>query len=250
MRRMRHGLCMTQQVSSALLFFLSPAGYSVFALVGILFFIVSLSAYVKIVTVLGIVRVGLGVGSIPSTFVTGVIALSLAYFVMYPTLELAAEKFGSEISQGGGEESARVRALAASATIWKDFLAKHAEVTEKERFRALVSELQVAEAKASDQVPGQVETAAGNVNDGVEDSLRILAPAFIVSELKEAFSTGLVLFLPFLVLDLVIANILLAVGLSQVNPSLVSFPFKLLLFVLVDGWTLITGNLILSYANA
>ena len=80
-----------------------------------------------------------------------------------------------------------------------------------------------------------------------EMDFMIIVPAFVVSELKEAFQIGFILFVPFIVIDMVVANILLALGMHMLSPTTISLPFKLLLFVLVDGWYLITKGLILSY---
>jgi type III secretion protein R len=82
-----------------------------------------------------------------------------------------------------------------------------------------------------------------------EDDLAVLAPAFVVSELRRAFTIGFAIFVPFLVVDLVVANVLLALGLTQLSPTSVSLPFKLLLFVGVDGWRLLARALALSYAG-
>jgi type III secretion protein R len=81
-----------------------------------------------------------------------------------------------------------------------------------------------------------------------DDSLLVLAPAFVTSELKEAFAIGFLLFLPFLIVDMVVANVLLSLGMHMLSPSTVSLPFKLLLFVMVDGWHLLTRGLVLGYA--
>jgi flagellar biosynthetic protein FliP len=80
-------------------------------------------------------------------------------------------------------------------------------------------------------------------------SLRILVPAFMISELKRAFEIGFLLFLPFLVIDLVIASVLMSMGMMMLPPVIVSLPFKLIFFVLVDGWTLVAGSLVQSYGT-
>jgi len=80
-----------------------------------------------------------------------------------------------------------------------------------------------------------------------KDDFQVIVPAFVTSQLKEAFETGFLIFIPFVIIDMVIANILLAMGMSMLSPSVISLPFKLLLFVLVDGWFLIIRGLVLSY---
>jgi flagellar biosynthetic protein FliP len=80
-------------------------------------------------------------------------------------------------------------------------------------------------------------------------SMRVLVPAFMISELKRAFEIGFLLFLPFLIIDLVVASVLMSMGMMMLPPIVVSLPFKLIFFVLVDGWTLVAGSLIQSYGN-
>lgn len=206
-----------------------------------IFLFLTLGCYVKIVTVLSVLRVGLGFGSLPSWFVTSSLALMLSLFVMFPTLQTSLQSFGHLVKEGGGDEQARVRALEGGLEKWKAFLLLHAHQEERDRFAKVAEELDHRNALKVRQPVSSIPVSS--------ESWRVLAPAFLVSELKEAFATGLSLFLPFLVVELVVANLLLAVGYSQLAPCYVAFPFKLLLFVLVDGWGLITSNLVLSYGR-
>lgn len=208
-------------------------GFSAISFLLILALVLALSCYVKIVTVLSIVRLGLGANSVPSTFVTGSLALALSFFVMYPTL-LKSTKAMDRVASGRAVVSDQVRAEALNAGLesWKGFLIKHVPSVELERFSSIAR-----------KIDGQ----SGPEVIADQRSLRILAPAFLVSELKSAFGTGLSLFLPFLVIELLVASILSALGMERLSPSLVSFPFKLLLFVMLDGWAVITANLALTY---
>ncbi len=222
---------------------IAQSGFSVLALVALFLTVLSLSSYVKIVTVLSIVRAGFGMESIPSGFVTGIISLVLSLFIMFPTIQSSTASFDSTIAGARGPVTDQLRAKATTAAFeeWKLFLSRHAHPQEKERFLKIARDLASKNPVGSKKSPTPAEESA--------ESIRVLAPAFLVSELKEAFSTGLTLFLPLLVVDLVVSNVLVAVGLLQVSPFLVSLPFKLLLFVLVDGWGLIVGNLLLSYGR-
>ena len=92
-----------------------------------------------------------------------------------------------------------------------------------------------------------MEFANVHVDKPEQVPMRVLIPAFMISELKTAFQIGFMIFLPFLVIDLVVASILMAMGMMMLSPMLISLPFKLMLFVLVDGWTLIMGSLISSF---
>lgn len=225
--------------------FFANLGFSAFTVVLLLFFVLVLSAYVKIVTVLGIVRVGFGTDGLPSAFVTGGFAIVLAFFVMYPTLIRSSTAMDQiRMSQPKLTDQLRAAAFNAGLDKWKEFLRLHAHQAEVERFSEIAQDID-----RKHLVQGGQQVPKPRVLKGYSaDSWRILAPAFLVSELKEAFATGLSLFLPFLVIELLVANVLAAVGLERMNPSLVSFPFKLLLFVMADGWTLITTNLVATYA--
>ncbi|MCB0345642.1 MAG: EscR/YscR/HrcR family type III secretion system export apparatus protein [Bdellovibrionales bacterium] len=183
------------------------------------------SSYVKIVTVLGILRAGLGAGSVPAIVVTSGLALALSFFVMFPTLKGVTKAMHAEARQGASQ----AEVLAAGVSRWKVFLEKHADEATTDAFAKLA-------AKSDGDAPEQ------HVG-----SWRVLAPAFVVSELKRAFATGLSIFLPFLAIDLIVANVLVAIGLVHFSPLIASLPLKLLLFVVVDGWGLITTNLVETY---
>lgn len=222
--------------------FIANMGLSVVSILGLLFLVLVFSAYVKIVTVLSILRVGLGLGSLPAVFVVGGLSLGLSFFVMYPTL-IDSSRAMDQVLQGRAvTDQARAAAFGAGLERWKVFLSKCAHKAEVERFAEIAGKFDAA-GKIKDGEQKQ-QAMPGSVD---RNSWRILAPAFLVSQLKEAFATGLTLFLPLLVIDLFVANVLVAVGLERMSPAVVSFPFKLLLFVMLDGWTLITTNLVSTY---
>lgn len=212
---------------------LSDGGFSFFSILAFLFVVLILSSYVKIVTVLGILRVGIGFDSIPSSLVTTGLAVVLSFFVMQPVIEQSAKNMNDAKSLAGDTASSKQQILDAGLSEWKKFLILHAHESEVNNF---AESALVVDGKSPAE---KIDTT----------SWRALAPAFLVSELKEAFATGLSLFLPFLVLDLFVATILLAVGYEDLNPHLVAFPFKLMLFVMVDGWSLITTNLVETYST-
>ncbi|MFN8391705.1 MAG: flagellar type III secretion system pore protein FliP [Bdellovibrionota bacterium] len=213
-------------------------GLSVISVLVLVFLALLFSCYVKIVTVLGMVRAGIGLGSLPAAFVTGGLALALSFFVMFPQLRDSANAMDGVLkSKSVVTDRDRAQAVNAGVAKWKQFLEQHVHPDELHRFSGIATKLnQKAGAEVGEQ-------------ESLEHSWQILAPAFLVSELKDAFRTGLSVFLPFLVIDLLAATILVAVGLERLNPSVVSFPLKVLLFVLVDGWALITTNLVATYSS-
>jgi type III secretion protein R len=194
------------------------------------FAIVMLTSFSKIVVVLSMVRSALGTQQAPPTMVLTGLAAVLSAHVMAPTMErmwTAGRHVESEV--GMGRELAN-RAGDIIAPL-RDFLVKHGSAEERARF--------VETAKA---LRGADEADAVS-----EDDLAIVIPAFVITELKEAFIIAFLIFLPFLVLDMLLANVLLALGMQTLSPSQVSLPFKILLFVAVDGWSLLSRGLVLAY---
>jgi type III secretion protein R len=114
----------------------------------------------------------------------------------------------------------------------REFLVKHAHARDRAMFTDLARRM---------RDPADRDSVSNT-------DLLILAPSFVTSELKEAFAIGFLLFIPFLIIDMVIANVLLSLGMHMLSPTTVSLPFKLLLFVMVDGWALLTRGLVLGYA--
>lgn len=198
------------------------------ALFGVILLALLFSSYVKIATVLSIVRAGFGVDGMPAALLTGGVALALSFFVMFPTIRDAATAMDKAVPPGSVSDTDRARALSAGIETWRKFVEHVTPESEQERFHALSMKL--------------------GGEEGDTKTWRVLAPAFVVSELQRGFHTGLVLFLPFLVVDLLVVTLVSAVGMQGLNPHLVSFPLKLLLFVALDGWSLIVTNLLQTYA--
>jgi type III secretion protein R len=191
--------------------------------------VVTLTSFLKITIVLSIARSALGAPQVPpSTAVTG-LALVLTALVMTPVAEEAWGLVRSAPAERGVAGAAA--ALGRAAAPVRAFLARHARVDDRATFLDVAARLR----------PGRPPPA--------EDDLAVLAPAFVVSELRRAFTIGFLVFVPFLVVDLVVSNVLLALGLTQLSPTSVALPFKLLLLVAVDGWRLLARALALSYAS-
>jgi len=201
------------------------------------FVLVMLTSFVKIAVVLSIVRNALGATNIPPTTVVTGLAFVLTIFVMAPVgskVFAGVEPLVTEDASRSPAQTARALIKAgdeARAPI-REFLARHAHARDRAMFADLARRMRAPEDRASIR----------------DDDLLVLAPAFVTSELKEAFAIGFLLFLPFLIIDMVVANILLSLGMHMLSPTTVSLPFKLLLFVMVDGWYLLTRGLVLGYA--
>lgn len=194
------------------------------------FAVLMLTSFSKIAVVLSLARSALGTQQAPPTIVLTGLAAVLSAHIMAPVMERMHE--AGTIAYQEVESGAQLLSVAERATEpLRAFLVKHGGAEERARFVDLARELRPPE--EADQVH--------------EQSLFIIIPAFVITELKEAFQIGFLIFLPFLVLDMVIANVLLALGMQTLSPSQVSLPFKILLFVAVDGWALLARGLILGY---
>ena len=211
--------------------FVLVVALAVFSLVPLAF--MTMTAFVKIETVLQIVRGAIGAQGVPSTTVVMALAGALTVLAMAPVGEKIASRSAPLLSAREMSDTvAFVRdTVAAVGEPMREFL--RANASEKERARFL-------------DVARRVRPEADRAAVGADD-LTVLIPAFVVSELTEAFALGFLLYLPFLVIDLVVSNVLLALGMQMMTPTQVSLPFKLLLFVAIDGWGLLARALVTGY---
>jgi type III secretion protein R len=198
------------------------------------FVFMTLTAFIKISTVLQIVRGAIGAQNVPSNTVVMALAAVLSVVAMAPVLGVISDRAEPVLAGAAQKETtALVTGLVdAAREPMRGFLWANASPTERARF------LDVAR---SARPPAD----RGKVGD---HDLIVLIPAFMVTELYEAFLLGFAIYLPFLVVDLVVANVLLALGMQMLNPTQVSLPFKLLLFVAADGWGLLARALVSGYS--
>ncbi len=203
------------------------------------FVLLLMTSFVKMAVVLSILKSALGTSQIPPNQVVTGMALILTLYVMAPTGErmyaavepLLGRAAGAEVLSGEtlGALGAATQAVREPL---RDFLLKHGSLRDRAAFHAMALRMRTPEERAK-------------ISD--RDFL-VVVPAFMTSELRRAFEIGFLLFLPFLVVDMVVANLLLALGMHMLSPTTVSLPFKLLLFVLADGWQLVIRGLVESYA--
>jgi len=212
----------------------------VLASLSLLPFVIMMStSFVKIAVVLALVRNAIGTQQVPPNIIVTGLAMILTIYIMVPVGYNVYDATSQIINQGSNQpllSQASVELLGKAAKNGKEpvrnFLIKHAHKEERQLFYKLAMKLRTTEEQRKD----------------IKDTDFVnLIPAFVISELTEAFQIGFILFLPFLIIDLVIANVLLSLGMFQISPITISLPFKLLLFVLVDGWHVITKGLILGY---
>ena len=251
------------------------------------FIVVMLTSFVKISVVLSILRNAMGTQQVPPNQIITGLAFVLTIFIMVPVARQMYDDAGKVSETRDIFSEASVKSLFDASKKAKEplrkFLSAHSHVKDRELFMDLAVRLEaraLAKAQASQAVaaspgPAPPATAAPVASGGTpqagsptaasttsaaatvpqvpavnrpdKEDFQVLIPAFVTSQLKEAFEVGFLLFVPFIVVDMVIANILLAMGMSMLSPTVISLPFKLLLFVLVDGWFLIVRGLVLSY---
>ncbi|MBP9838558.1 MAG: EscR/YscR/HrcR family type III secretion system export apparatus protein [Proteobacteria bacterium] len=220
------------------LYLFSGMGISFFLVVSIIFFALLFSSFVKISTILSIVKVGFGVDSVPSAIVTTLVSLALSFFIIAPVISNSMQAIDHSLkSKPQATEREKTEAILSGFESWKTFVIKFAKEEEKNKFARL--SLKIDKLNESAITPEEFEN--------VKNSWRVLAPAFVISELKSAFKTGFSLFLPLLVIDLLTSTVLVAIGFEKINPYIVALPLKILLFILLDGWSIISSNLVSSY---
>lgn len=196
------------------------------------FFLMMVTSYVKIIVVTSLVRNALGVQQIPPAMVMNGLAMILTLFIMAPMcMDMKAILEKKNIS--ASLEPAQVISLAAEVSVpLKEFLVYNTEPAITKAFVQTAKKIW----------PQDKQEFVSETN------FLILIPAFTISELTKAFQIGFLLYLPFVVIDLIISNILLAMGMMMVSPMTISLPFKLLLFVTLDGWLKLSQGLLLSYS--
>ncbi len=186
--------------------------------------LIMVTCFTRIIVVLSLLRTAIGAGTAPPNNVMVALALFLTVFIMAPTFTEAYDMGVRPLMQGSITPE---QAFERGSKPFHAFMLKHAREQDVRLFLDLAREAR----------PERPEDL----------SLRVLVPAFMISELKRAFEIGFLLYLPFLVIDLVVASVLMAMGMMMLPPVAVSLPFKLIFFVLVDGWNLIAGSLVQSY---
>ena len=203
------------------------------------FIFMTTTSFVKISVVFTILRNALGTSEVPSSAVITALAAILSLYVMAPVGGQIVDAAGPSVEQlDPSNPLADLDALSEVIDRGVGPVRAFLERNAGERERALFVDL-ARQARADSDSEEEV----------AEDDLLVLLPSFLITELGEAFQIGFLVFLPFLVVDLVVANVLMSLGMHMLNPTQVSMPFKLLLFVLVDGWYLLSRALILGYAS-
>ncbi|MFH1386179.1 MAG: flagellar type III secretion system pore protein FliP [bacterium] len=188
------------------------------------FFLVSVTSFLRIIIVFSLLRTAIGTQQVPPSSVLLGLALFMTVFIMSPVWQ---EINTNAVIPYNTKKISQAKAFEVGSKPLMQFMLKQ---TREKDLALFVQFSKIPPPKTADQVP-----------------FYVLVPSFMISELKTAFQIGFLLFIPFVIIDLVVANILLSLGMFMLSPVMVSLPFKILLFVLVDGWNLITRGLLMSF---
>ena len=186
--------------------------------------LIMMTSFTRIVVVLSFLRTAMGTQTTPPNTVLISLAMFLTFFIMTPTIQASYDQGIKPIMEGSIDE---MDGLQKAVGPFKQFMLKHERPKDLELFMNL--------------------SKTPKVTDPMATPLQVVIPAFMISELRRAFEIGFLIFLPFLIIDMVTSSILMSMGMMMLSPMVISLPFKILFFVLVDGWTLIVTNLITSF---
>jgi flagellar biosynthesis protein FliP len=189
--------------------------------------LVMVTSFVRIVIVLSLLRTALGTQGTPPNAVVISLALFMTFFIMQPTLEAA---YQNGIAPLINEQITEQQALERSVAPIRTFMLAHVREKDLDLFLNMAK--------------------IDNLESPEATPLRALIPAFMISELRRAFEIGFLLFVPFLIIDMVVASVLMSMGMMMLPPVMISLPFKLIFFVLVDGWYLVAGSLVESFGSS
>lgn len=188
--------------------------------------LIMVTSFTRFVIAFSILRAGIGLQSTPANMILISLSLFMTFYVMTPTFDQA---WSTGVRPLMNNEISQSEALERISAPFRDFMARNVRDKDYELFASLAQER------------GQPSSDRATVD------LRVLIPAFMISEIRRGFEIGFLIVLPFLVIDLIVATITMAMGMMMLPPTVVSLPFKLLFFVLIDGWNLLVGSLVRSF---
>ncbi|NCO02800.1 MAG: flagellar type III secretion system pore protein FliP [Alphaproteobacteria bacterium] len=186
--------------------------------------LIMMTSFTRIIVVLSFLRTAIGIQQTPPNSVMISLALFLTFFIMAPTFQSAYEQGLKPLIN---EEIDEITAFERGVAPFKEFMLTHVREKDLQLFNEM--------------------NGGQTYDDLMEIPLQVIIPSFMISELRRAFEIGFMLFLPFLIIDMVTASILMSMGMMMLPPVMISLPFKIVFFVLVDGWYLISGSLIQSF---
>jgi flagellar biosynthetic protein FliP len=205
--------------------------------------LVMVTCFTRFVVALSFLRAGLGLQTTPANLILISLALFMTFYVMGPTFDQAWQNGVQPLMENKINEQ---EAFTRVSTPFKAFMRANVREKDLKLFEDLAP-------GSRQKAPSQVDPAAsppaqaGTPADGSDVELRVLIPAFMISELRRGFEIGFLIVLPFLVIDLIVATLTMSMGMMMLPPTVISLPFKILFFVLIDGWNLLVGSLVRSF---
>ncbi len=197
------------------------------------------TSYLKIVVVMSLIRNALGIQSIPPNMVINALAMILTFYIMAPVIGESWDTLKARADAAGQNATYDTELIAEATEPFRNFLLRETQEKQVAFFTSTAERLWAKTDENGDVIPAVVDP----------QSYFVLIPAFCVSELTKSFQIGFLVYLPFIAIDIIVSNILLAMGMMMVSPVTISLPFKLLLFVMVNGWTLLIQGLVQSYIH-
>lgn len=188
--------------------------------------LIMVTSFTRFIIVFSILRTGLGLQSTPANIILISLALFMTFYVMAPTFDRAWQNGLQPLLNNDIQEE---QALSEIIAPFRDFMLENTRDEDLDLFTGLARER------------GQDVVVNGTID------MRVLIPAFMISEIRRGFEIGFLVVLPFLVIDLIVATIIMAMGMMMLPPSVISLPFKILFFVMIDGWNLLVGSLVRSF---
>jgi flagellar biosynthetic protein FliP len=202
--------------------------------------LIMVTSFTRFIVALSFLRSGLGVPSTPANLILISLALFMTFYVMSPAFTRAWDEGVAPLMENRIDEE---EAFGRIVEPFREFMLLHV----REKDLAMFDDLEQQGAPAAEEQAGENGTAGdGAAGDDTVD-LRVLIPAFMISELRRGFEIGFLIILPFLVIDLIVATLVMSMGMMMLPPTVISLPFKILFFVLIDGWNLLVGGLVRSF---
>ena len=200
--------------------------------------LIMVTSFPRFVIAFSILRSGMGIASAPNNMILLSMALFMTFYVMSPTMDKSWQDGVKPLLDNQITEQ---EAFTRIADPFRDFMMTQVRPTDLALFNSL------SEASQRDRVATPPPPAADGTAETEVVDLRVLIPAFMISELRRGFEIGFLIVLPFLVIDLIVATLTMSMGMMMLPPTVISLPFKILFFVLIDGWNMLTGSLVRSF---
>jgi len=199
-----------------------------------------MTCFTRFIIALSFLRAGLGLQTTPANLILISLALFMTFYVMGPTFDQAWQNGVQPLVENKIDEQEAYKRIAAP---FKTFMRANVRERDLKLFEELApGARRGVQEKETPAAPAPAPEAGGDVE------LRVLIPAFMISELRRGFEIGFLIVLPFLVIDLIVATLTMSMGMMMLPPTVISLPFKILFFVLIDGWNLLVGSLVRSFA--